>query len=119
MSKGGGSYRPPPPPPPPQQSSADMLAEMMPFFQAMMQQNQAFMSRMAAMRPAPPQLPEIEMPEPIDFEQEQETLETRVRGQNAVENARKYGRTDTLHAPLLLDDPDTTQDSTSGLLIDQ
>jgi len=111
---GGGSI----PPVPPAQSTADIMAQLMPFFQMMQQQNAALIRSMARMQRAVPPPPKVEMPEPIDFTEQQKTLEARAKGKRAVELARKYGRTDTIHAPLLYDDPETTSTVTNGLLFE-
>lgn len=114
---GGGDVMYPEPPEP--VDTQEMMNEMMGMITPMMNQMMSGMQSMmagvgASAPPAIPNFPEIEMPEPMDFEAMEEEISQRARGQQAVETAQKYGETDTLHASLLLDEPETSDDNLLG-----
>lgn len=103
-----------------QEMMAQMMEMLMPMLGSMFgSMNEAMGAMMEGMSAASiPQFPEIEVPEPIDFEEQEKTLQQRLSGQRLVDLQKKYGMGDTLHSPLLLDDPSTTDEGNlSGILV--
>lgn len=114
---GGGETAPIPEPIDTNAIMQDMMGMITPMMNEMMMGMQGMVSgMMGAMSSQPPPLPnfpDIDIPEALDFEALEKELAMQARGQEAVEVARRYGADDTLHAPLLLEEPETTEE---GLL---
>lgn len=108
---GKGSDTPSPPP----QVSTGSDSESMAMIMEMMQSGMFSMPGIPAM-PQMPAMPEIERTPEIDWAEKQETLATSMSAKNATSNARKHGRTDTIHTSPLLDEeePNTTESILTG-----
>jgi len=112
MGTSGKGAQPSPPPVmgPEQDSSELMLMQMQMMQQAMAQSAMAA----AAIPQAPPmaQVPEIYTSPTVDWSDKIKQISSRMKGEDAIENARRIGRAQTiLSSPLLDEEEAVTTDS--------